>query len=462
MNETTGEAEARLAEARSSLREMLAAIARTHRARLFGTLAAVAIGALFAVVFVREAMTGLNLRALADAVEQQARGNKVLVQNAEVQAKQLYSEVAPVYLAEVRRSARSAGLEPVLTKQASLLLDDVGGELLASARTELDNLDLMPVVERELSLMYTALMRSLTAEVQVRARELGMESVLEAELSLLAADVSSALVKEFKARADELDMTPAIMDEVARLLADIGPSVASAVKARTDQLEVTPVLEQEIARLAARIVPVAAQEMVSRFADAGLLEAFADEFILLAQEVGPAYMSSASEMADDLGLMETFAEGMRDVAAQVGPAYRAHLKRVAPDIAAAAEAELADLSVEVMTVMEARLKQELRESLAENEQYIRESTGLTPEVAEDKLAGVVVAAESALTEVVRARTDRYQADLDEIAELLSEVPDSQNKDPKWLVNEMGKVSLELLKARLPTYKSELEWPGAGQ
>ncbi|NIM85867.1 MAG: hypothetical protein GTO39_03430, partial [Pseudomonas stutzeri] len=46
-----------------------------------------------------------------------------------------------------------------------------------------------------------------------------------------------------------------------------------------------------------------------------------------------------------------------------------------------------------------------------SKQYIQEQTGLSAEVAEQKLAHVVVSAEDAIANMVQQRTDGYQAGL---------------------------------------------------
>ncbi|MHC4592122.1 MAG: hypothetical protein ACYS8L_05440 [Planctomycetota bacterium] len=296
---------------------------------------------------------------------------------------------------------------------------------------------------------------------QARARtvELGLAPALQEELSALVADVGPVFVEQAKARAMELDLMPVLEKELAGLVADSGAALMQAAQARASELDLTPALMAELAKLSSDVLPVAMAEAKERAAETDLVDLFAKEFLQLAQDVGPTYLSQTRQMMLELDLLTAFSDEMQVVAAEVGPTYREHLHRVAPEILQAAEAEFDGLARDIAATMQRRVAQELRRSLEKNEEYIRERTGLTPEVVEDKLAYVVVAAEEALVKLVQTRTDAYQADLEEINALLAKVPNSQREDPDWLVDEIGKVSVQLLKINLPEHESELEWPG---
>jgi len=101
-----------------------------------------------------------------------------------------------------------------------------------------------------------------------------------------------------------------------------------------------------------------------------------------------------------------------------------------------------------------------------HEQTLRAQTGLTEEVFTEKMADLVVAAESALVNVVKTRTDRFQGDLNEIQALLEQIPPASEKNPDVLLDKIGKVTLHLLKLNIPDYIPDsgetLEMQGGGK
>ncbi len=248
---------------------------------------------------------------------------------------------------------------------------------------------------------------------------------------------------------------------IKRAKAEVLPEFQKSLEKKVEELKLGPALEQELPRLAGEVMPVVMQEAVKKVGEMELTSLFAEELSNLAVQVGPVYMAETRKMLEELGLMDAFADGMKAQAGKIGEAYRTELHRVAPEILTALKAQQDELAQELTAWLEGRIRTELETSLRENEALIRKETGLTEEVVEQKLASIVVAADDAIRGMVKQRTDKYQADLQAINEMLKQVPDSKEKDPAKLEDEMGRVLIQLLRRKLPEYRSPLEW-GEGQ
>jgi len=254
--------------------------------------------------------------------------------------------------------------------------------------------------------------------------------------------------EDFKAALDRMYMS------VRR---EIFPEVLKAIEDKLTELELGGVVATEIPRLAAKVLPVFVEEAAAKAAEMELTPILADEFGKLMVDVGPVYLTEARDMMDELNLMSLFAEGMKEQSARLSEAYRAELRRIAPEVLDAVRAQQQDLAGELSQYLEKRIAGQVQSSLSRNAAYIQQETDLTPEAVEEKLASIVIAAEEALKGVVKERTDVFQEDLDAINSMLNEVPLCSQRDPTWLENEMGHVLIQLLKEKLPTYESPLEW-----
>ena len=219
-------------------------------------------------------------------------------------------------------------------------------------------------------------------------------------------------------------------------------------------------LQEDVRRAMTNVVkevfPVYREALTAKALESGLPGVFGTEFIELAKEVGPQYYSAFKEMAGELELMSSFTDAMKDVASEVGPAYRGELNRIAPEVFGELQEMRSALLQDVSETANTWLQEAVKESLEKNADYVQMQTKLTPAVVEQKLAEAVVAAEAALIGVVKKRTDRYQADLEEIQAMLEKIPESKERDTDRLLDEIGAVSLALMKANLPEYKGKLE------
>ena len=238
---------------------------------------------------------------------------------------------------------------------------------------------------------------------------------------------------------------------------DVYPAYWAALTERLDAEEDLPGrVGKEVMQLAKDVWPAYKTEFEKQIADLELAPIMREQLGQLLIEVGPAYLTAFQDMAMDLELMEAFSGAMKEVADEVGPAYRAEIDRITPEIFAAAQEMRDNLLSDLAETTETWLKEALKDSLEGKKGYIEEKANITPEEVEEKLVGVVLAGETALINVVETRTIRYQADLEAIQAMLDEIPEAQNKDLDYLVTELGKVSLHLLKVNLPEYEGELE------
>ncbi len=170
-------------------------------------------------------------------------------------------------------------------------------------------------------------------------------------------------------------------------------------------------------------------------------------------EVWPVFWDEATEA----GLEADLRRELQELLKEIGPAYRQQIDRVAPEIFAALKEELPAMIREISDGLQTRIEAELRSSLERNEEYIRQQVNLSPEEVEKKLADIVIAALVALEDVVTTRTDRYLADLAEIEGMLDQIPPAKETNPQALLDEIGDVSIHLLKLSLPESGAQLEW-----
>ena len=280
-------------------------------------------------------------------------------------------------------------------------------------------------------LFVTLIQRSLDIEVlaTIAPRQLddqGLQDQLKTSLMEVVQDVSPVYLDALKEKAAEKRevLVPLVSSEVLQLAKDVWPAYMKEFETRLQDLELPSIMRHELGQLLV--------------------------------DVAPEYLRAFQEMAMELELMEAFSGGMKDVAAEVSPAYRAQFDRIAPEILDAAKEMRDDLLTELAGRTETWLGDVLRESLEGQKEYIEQTTKMTPEMVQDKLADVVIAGQTALVTLVRKRTDSYQADLQAIQALLDEIPEASDRDPDHLVDELGLVSIHLLKARLPEYQGMLE------
>jgi hypothetical protein len=265
------------------------------------------------------------------------------------------------------------------------------------------------------------------------------------------------LVKAAQAEMRRPEFQANVNRLVSRAKTEVLPEFQKALSKKVKELELGPALGEELPRLAREVMPFAMQQAVNKAAEMKLTPMLAEEFSNLAVEVGPVYLTEAKKMAEELDLLQDFASGMKEQAGKISEAYRNELRRVAPEILTALKAQQDELAQELTSWLEGRIRAELESSMQRNAQYVQDETGLTEEVVRQKLASVVVAADDAIRGMVRQRTDKYQADLQTINEMLKQVPECKEKDPAMLEDEMGRVLVQLLKMKLPEYKSPLEW-----
>ena len=186
-------------------------------------------------------------------------------------------------------------------------------------------------------------------------------------------------------------------------------------------------------------------------------ELVTDKAYELVRTIGPKYYEALREVAEEMDLMPVFRDGLRDVAEAIVPAYQEELSRIAPEVFDALSNMKDELVQDTAEVLKTGVRDAVRESLARNEEYIRQETNLTEEEVTQKLVYVVLSAEKALTGMVAQRTDRYQQDLAAIQAMLDQIPDASETDLESLQAELGRVTLHLAKLQIPDSKSELEW-----
>jgi len=253
---------------------------------------------------------------------------------------------------------------------------------------------------------------------------------------------------EFKLTIDRLSR---------RARAEVLPEFQKALQQKAAELKLQEAVVKEVPRVAAKVMPVLVSNLREKAAELELTPVLAKEFGALMTDVGPVYMAGARETLEELGLMDEFTKAMKEHAEELSGAYRKELHRIAPEVMDALKQQQDELAQELSTWLEQRLRTELEASLRENQEYIQQQTDLEPEAVKEKLAGIVVAADEAIKGMVRARTDRFQGDLNEINKLLAQVPLASEKDPDRLVDEMVRVLIQLLKEKIPAYESPLEW-----
>jgi len=255
---------------------------------------------------------------------------------------------------------------------------------------------------------------------------------------------------------------PALQDQLKTSLIEVakevGPVYWEALKEKALEKKdvLVPLVGNETLELAKEVWPVYLKEFETRIENLELGPMLREQLGQLLVDVAPEYLRAFRDMATDLQLMEAFSKAMTDVAAEVGPEYRAQFERVAPEILDAATKMRDDLLAHLADTTETWLTEVLSESLKGNQEYLEQQTKLTPEVVKQKLADIVVAGQTALTTLVTNRTNKYQADLETIQALLDQIPEATNRDPDYLVDELAKVSIHLLKAKLPEYEGTLE------
>ena len=176
----------------------------------------------------------------------------------------------------------------------------------------------------------------------------------------------------------------------------------------------------------------------------------------LALDVGGEYVTALRKTVTEVGLVGEFSKVMSSVAKEAGPLYIQEVHRIAPEVFSAVKEARTKLMEDLAESMQTWLNDAIADSLQRNKKYMEVTIPLTPEGVEEKLGDVVLAVTGALTNVVKQRTDKWKADLDAIQAMLNEIPDATEKDPDRLVDEIGKVSLNLVKLSIDDYKGHLE------
>ena len=447
----------RLAEAKANLDTVRPLMRRGRNAQIVGTL----VGLVIVGVVVVTLLTNLLAlkKTLPQTVTTAFAEDAILRTNLRSAAMDTWRALSPVYAAELKQRYENGDFDPVAKAAFKHLSDDVAPAVKDVVQKEINDMDLAPLLKEQAAQLIADVRPTLVKEIKGRIEALDLNARLQEEMNAMFADVSQTLSKELENRLNQPDLAPLIQKEMGGLLAEVTSELARQAQAKVAQLELAPFLTDEFGKLSAEVGPMALEQLKSRASDTKLLDTAAGELRQLAQEVGPVYLSEMRAVVEEVGLPGALRASIQDVAAQVGPQYLDEFHRVAPQIMKAARSEIDGLAEDIAYRLKERVQEEMQATLLAKKAYIEQETGLTPDQVTQKLASVVVAVQEALLNLVKQRTDRYQADLQEINQLLARIPDSQHKDPDWLVDEMVNVSLQLLKSKLPDYKSELEWPG---
>jgi hypothetical protein len=270
--------------------------------------------------------------------------------------------------------------------------------------------------------------------------------------------ISNLTVENFAAQAQAKLQDKVFRGQMEEALLDVAnqvyPTYLEELKKAAAQQDVSSIVSEQFIELAKEVGPKYLDAMQAKASEMDLGSILREEFVTLASDVAPAYLDAFKDMAVDLELMEAFSEALSDVASQVAPVYRDEFNRVAPEILAKAQGMRDGLIADVSETAQTWLTDVMTESLQGKKELIEAQTGLTEDEVQAKLVDVVVAAETALTNVVTKRTDEYQEDLDAIQQMLAEIPEDDIKDLNYLVDELVKVSIHLIKVNLPEYELE--------
>ncbi len=215
--------------------------------------------------------------------------------------------------------------------------------------------------------------------------------------------------------------------------------------------------KQALIEVAEDVYPIYRDEVRDKFDELGMTDKLEDKLGEVAKELWPKYRTAFTGMLEEAELMPDLQEEVIKLVREIVPAYRKEMNRIAPEVFEAVTAMQDEALLDLEKLLEAHTTSALQKSLARNQQFILDETGLDEAAFREKITFVVLSVERALVKVVKKRTDRYEADLKEINTLLAQIPETSDKDPDWLVDEIGRVSIQLLKLNIEDYDSQLEW-----
>ena len=334
-------------------------------------------------------------------------------------------------------------------------------QLAVELRTELQSSKTQESLRSALSRVYNDVRPVYIDELKKRDLVGKLRPVLTEELQTLAKEVGPVYLDEFKRTVSESDLAPLFAEQLRTLVSDVGSVYAEEVKKQLLEGDLWGLVQGELSQLVSEVGPAYMGVLTEKVGEGELAPVLMESLADLAGQVAPVYLDGLRELTMELELMPAFTDAMTGVAPDIADAYRREFSRIAPEVFDAVKAAHSDLLTNLSGTTEIWLKDTVRSSLERNSEYVGAKTGLTPDGVEATLANVVVGVEGALVNVVRQRSDNWQADLTAIQEMLDSIPPAKEQDPDRLVDELVYVSLHLVNAHLdkvlPDFDDTLDW-----
>lgn len=245
-------------------------------------------------------------------------------------------------------------------------------------------------------------------------------------------------------------------EEASALLDEVWPVYQKAMAKKLEELGLDQMLEEEAVKLTDDLVPYILNLAMKKLQDSGLTGLVLEEATKASRELGPLYADLLMKEFEKAGLVEALNESLVQIANEVWPAFEVEIDKARPELMKALDAQASLIAADLETILTEQLVDTLRKTLMAQQTYIEKEVGLSDAELMERLEILVEAGKQASVNLIKDRTKSHLAILEESNKLITEIPLARERDPQELLDQIVKVSILLLKEKLPKPEVPLE------